>query len=281
MERFLFWWNHLPLHIDPVFFQIGGIQIRYYGLMYFFSFLVVYLLLLYRVKKDKVAYPKEMVEDYVTWAVIGILLGSRLGYVLFYNLEYFLAHPSEIFLPVRFSGGSAEYIGISGMSYHGGLIGGMIATVLFCRRRKAGVWRFFDFVVSAAPLGYTFGRIGNFLNGELYGRVTALPWGMYFPTAQTFELRHPSQLYEAFFEGIILFIIVWNLRNRKIFDGFLLSLYLIGYGTVRFFIEYVRQPDEQLGFIIGPLTMGQILCSIMVFVGALALIRNVKIPATK
>ena len=129
-------------------------------------------------------------------------------------------------------------------------------------------------LIPAIPLGYTFGRIGNFINGELYGRVTTVPWAMYFPLDDTHQLRHPSQLYEAFFEGIILFIILWTLRKIKIFDGFLSALYLIGYGMIRFFIEFLREPDPQLGLVIGPLTMGQILSLVMIGCGITVLLIN-------
>ena len=150
------------------------------------------------------------------------------------------------------------------MSYHGGLIGVLLGSILFCYRRKINFWNFADLMIPAIPLGYTFGRIGNFINGELYGRVTTVPWGMYFPLDATGQLRHPSQLYEAFFEGIFLFAVLWGIRKKSLFNGFLLSLYLIGYGLVRFFIEFVRKPDFQLGFITGPFTMGQILCFAMI-----------------
>ncbi|GBE05669.1 prolipoprotein diacylglyceryl transferase [bacterium BMS3Abin10] len=164
------------------------------------------------------------------------------------------------------------------MSYHGGLIAVIIATMIFCKKNKISFWRFTDLLISAIPLGYMFGRIGNFLNGELYGRVTTAAWGMYFPLDATGRLRHPSQLYEAFFEGIFLFAILWNLRKRSAFNGYLSSLYLIGYGLVRFFIEFVREPDVQLGFVLGPLSMGQVLCFFMILAGmAIFLVkRNIK-----
>ena len=164
MDSFWQWWQHLPERIDPVFFQLGSVQIRYYGLMYFTSFLVAYTLLLYRAKKEKGPFTKNIVEDYATWAIIGVLLGSRLGYVLFYNLGYFWEHPLEIFLPFQTSAEGFQYTGISGMSYHGGLIGVTVATIWFCRKMKLNVLGFGDFLVSAVPLGYMFGRIGNFLN---------------------------------------------------------------------------------------------------------------------
>ena len=147
----------------------------------------------------------------------------------------------------------------------------IFATIIFCRRNKINLWKFTDLIVPAIPLGYTFGRIGNFINGELYGRATNSFLGMYFPLDPTGQLRHPSQLYEAFFEGVFLFVIFWSLRKNKRFSGLLFPLYLIGYGMVRFFVEFFRQPDVQLGFIFAWLTMGQILCLIMMLVGLILL----------
>ena len=167
-----------------------------------------------------------------------------------------------------------HYVGISGMSYHGGVIGVILVSIFFCQKYRINFWRFADLLCPAIPLGYTFGRLGNFINGELYGRVTTVPWGMYFPLDPTHQLRHPSQLYEAFFEGIFLFIILWSLRKRKFFGGFLFCLYLIGYGLVRFFIEFVRKPDSQLEFIFGPFTMGQILCACMILGGTLIMMNR-------
>ncbi len=241
-------------------------EVRWYGLMYVVAFSVVYYLALYRIKTEKFAYAKEVIADFMFWAIIGILVGGRLGYVLFYNLPVFLSDPLRIVLPFTLSGGF-QYTGIFGMSYHGGAIGLLLATLLFCRRRKLNFWQVVDFFCPIIPLGYTFGRLGNFINGELWGRVTSMPWGMYFPLDSTNQLRHPSQLYEAFFEGIVLFVILWNLRKKSRFDGFLLSAYLIGYGAIRFFIEFFREPDPQLGFIAGPFTMGQVLCFVMILGG--------------
>ncbi|MEE8330056.1 MAG: prolipoprotein diacylglyceryl transferase [Thermodesulfovibrionia bacterium] len=263
LNKFIGFWNHLPEHINPVFFQIGQFQVRYYGLMYIVVFSVVYLLVLHRIKNEGYTYSKDMIQNYFVWAVLGVMIGGRLGYVLFYNFNYYIAHPIEIISPVSFEGG-VHYTGIGGMSYHGGLIGVLFANILFCYKNKINFWHFADLLIPAIPLGYTFGRLGNFINGELYGRVTTMPWGMYFPMDPARQLRHPSQLYEAFFEGVFLFFILWNVRKKKMFDGFLLSLYLIGYGLVRFFIEFVRKPDIQLGFILGPFTMGQVLCFLMI-----------------
>lgn len=260
-------WQHLPFHINPNLLEIGSFQLRYYSLMYLVAFGLVYLLVSYRIRKENYGFTTETIQDYFIWAILGVILGGRLGYVLFYNFGYYMAHPLEIFLPFEFSNG-IRFTGISGMSYHGGLIGFLAATVLFCRKAKIPFWRFIDLLIPVIPLGYTFGRIGNFINGELYGRATDVPWGMYFPADQAGLLRHPSQLYEAFFEGIVLFALLWLLRGKRPFEGFLAALYLIGYGAVRFFIEFVREPDAQLGFVLGPFSMGQMLCFIMIISGA-------------
>jgi len=259
-------WNQIPQHIDPALFTIGAFQIRYYGLMYLVAFFITYVLVIYRIKDEGHAYTKETIQDTFVWTIIGLLVGARLGYILFYNFGYYLSNPLMIIFPFDLTDGF-RYVGISGMSYHGGAIGVVVAGILFCRRRSIKFWHFADLFVAALPLGYTFGRIGNFLNGELFGRVTAMPWGMYFPTDPTHQLRHPSQLYEALFEGIFLFIILWTIRKRGRFDGFLVSLYLIGYGLVRFIIEFFRDPDPQLGFVLGGMTMGQILCLAMILLG--------------
>ncbi len=155
------------------------------------------------------------------------------------------------------------------MSYHGALIAIIIASVFFCRKHKLNFWLLSDLLSPAVPLGYTFGRLGNFINGELYGRVTSVAWGMYFPLDPTHQLRHPSQLYEALFEGVFLFIILWSLRKKVWASGRLFSLYLFGYGGIRFCLEFFRQPDPQLGFVFGPFTMGQILCFAMILSGVL------------
>ena len=233
--------------------------------MFLLPFLVVYFIAVYRIKSENLNYTKQMVRDCSLWAILGCIIGGRLGYVLFYNFKYFLTNPFKMFLPVNISSGNYE--GLSGLSYHGGLIGILLAGVIICYINKIGFWHFSDTIVLGIPLGYTIGRFGNFINGELYGRVTTLPWGMYFPLDPTHQLRHPSQLYEAFFEGLLLFVILWNLRKKKCFDGFILSLYIIGYGTVRFFVEYVREPDAHLGLVFGCFTMGQILCLCMIVSG--------------
>jgi phosphatidylglycerol:prolipoprotein diacylglycerol transferase len=260
-------WQHLPEHISPIIFEIGSFQVRYYGLMYLVAFTLTYILVTYRIKNEKYNYSFEIIQDFFMWAIIGLILGARLGYVFFYNFDYFIKNPLEIILPFEFAHGM-RYVGISGMSYHGGAIGVLISGFIFCRKHRIPFWRFADLFCPAIPLGYTFGRIGNFINGELYGRVTSVPWGMYFPLDYTHQLRHPSQLYEAFFEGIFLFIVLWSIRKKNLFDGFLFAMYLIGYGTVRFIIEYFREPDPLNGLILGIFSMGQVLCILMIIVGA-------------
>jgi phosphatidylglycerol:prolipoprotein diacylglycerol transferase len=260
-------WNHIPEHISPVIFQIGQFQIRYYGLMYILSFSVVYLLMLYRIGREPFHFTRDTVQDFIVWLILGLMLGARLGYVFIYNFRYYMDNPVEILLPFSLSGGF-HFTGLAGMSYHGGLTGMVIVTIYFCRRKGISFWRITDLIIPAIPLAYTFGRIGNFINGELYGKVTSRSWGMYFPLDPTGQLRHPSQLYEAFFEGIFLFAVLWSIRKRTALKGHFLALYLMGYGLVRFFIEFVREPDPQIGYIAGFLTMGQVLCAMMMAGGA-------------
>ncbi|MDP1990584.1 MAG: prolipoprotein diacylglyceryl transferase [Syntrophales bacterium] len=268
MQDLIMAWRTLPAQISPTLIEIGSFQLRYYSLMYLAAFACTYFLVMYRIKREGYPYTADQIQDYFVWAILGVILGGRLGYVLFYNLDYYLQHPLEILFPFEFSGGF-RFIGISGMSYHGGAIAILIASLIFCRRQKIDFWRFADLFCPAIPLGYTFGRIGNFINGELYGRATTAAWGMVFPLDPLHLLRHPSQLYEAFFEGIVLFAVLWLIRRKSPFDGALLAFYLIGYGAIRFFIEFFREPDVQLGLVLGPFTMGQLLCFLMIAVGAL------------
>ncbi len=267
INEFWHWWQHIPAHMDPVIFQIGSFRLQYYGLMYLVAFGLIYWLGLYRSRReDRFGITKEQVEALTTAMIIGVLIGGRLGYVFFYNPGYYLRHPLEIVLPFEFSGG-VRFTGISGMSYHGGLIGVIVAAIVYARKTGLDFWSICDLYAPVVPLGYTFGRIGNFINGELYGRVTDMPLGMYFPRAPSDQLRHPSQLYEAFFEGIFLFAVLWTLRNRIRTRGAMLAFYLIGYGTVRFFIEFFREPDEHLQFVFLSFSMGQVLCFLMIIAG--------------
>jgi phosphatidylglycerol:prolipoprotein diacylglycerol transferase len=279
MVEFWDWWQHLPQNISPVIFEIGWFKLQYYGLMYIVAFSITFFLVLYRVRhEDRFEITTDQVKDLSTYIILGLIIGARLGYVVFYNFSYYLKHPLEIILPFSFSDGIA-FTGISGMSYHGGLIGVIVAGWLYVRKAKLNWWDAVDLYAPVIPLGYTFGRLGNFINGELYGRVTTASIGMYFPLAPTRELRHPSQLYEAFFEGIFLFVILWSIRKIKTPTGATLALYLIGYGLVRFCIEYFRQPDDHLGFVFLSFSMGQILCALMIAAGVglyVYLLRQVK-----
>ena len=277
MKTFFSYWRHIPEYINPVAFKIGAIQVHYYGLMYLVAFLVVYLLVLYRLRTENIRFKKDDISNYFSWLIISVLVGGRLGYVLFYNLFYYLRNPLEVILPFDIKNGF-QYMGLYGMSYHGALIAIIIATVIFCRRYKLNFWGLADLLVPAVPLGYTLGRLGNFINGELYGRVTKMSWGMYFPLDPTHQLRHPSQLYEALFEGVFLFIILWTLRKRIKRAGVLFSFYLVGYGTVRFLLELFRQPDPQLGFVLDQLTMGQILCLTMILFGLIIFWQRISSP---
>jgi phosphatidylglycerol:prolipoprotein diacylglycerol transferase len=275
----LTFWQSLPARMDPVIFSIGAFRVQWYGVMYLIAFAVTYFLARYRTRTEPARfgrYDADFLQNMMTWAFFGVLAGGRLGYVLFYNLGYYVRHPLEVIIPFRSGAHGMEFTGISGMSYHGGLIGCALACWWFCRRQrgkggreKSDFWNLADLFFPAIPLGYTFGRIANFINGELWGRVTASPVGMYFPAAPGGLPRHPSQLYEAFFEGIALFVLLWALRRRGFAKGSFLGLYLIGYGVFRFFIEYFREPDAQLGlYWFGMFSQGQALCLGMILAGA-------------
>jgi phosphatidylglycerol:prolipoprotein diacylglycerol transferase len=266
MNTFWQWWQHIPEKMDPVIFEIGGFKLQYYGLMYLVAFGVTYALAKYRIKNENHwDLSEEHLQGLLTSMIIGLVIGARLGYVVFYNLEYYLQHPLEVILPVSFKNGF-HFTGISGMSYHGGLICTIVGAWWYVRKNNMNFRKITDLLSPCIPIAYTFGRIGNFINGELWGRSTTVPWGMYFPTGGP-TLRHPSQLYEAFGEGIILFAVIWPLRNKVRTCGTMLPIYLFGYGIIRFIIEYFRQPDEHLGFILLNFSMGQLLCAAMMLTG--------------
>jgi phosphatidylglycerol:prolipoprotein diacylglycerol transferase len=276
MDSFWYWWQQLPSKMDPVIFAIGPFKLQYYGLMYLVAFGITYVMVRHRVAREpRFGVPLELVQGLLTAMIVGLILGARLGYVIFYNPAYYLSHPLEIFLPFDFSN-TMRFTGISGMSYHGGLIGVILAALYFTRRNRLSFLEMADLFIPGIPLGYTFGRLGNFINGELYGRITTAKIGMYFPQAGGNALRHPSRLYEALFEGIFLFILLWSLRRRVSLPGAMLGIYLMGYGTVRFFIEFARQPDDHLGFVWLSFSMGQMLCAAMVLGGAGILVWLVK-----
>lgn len=270
-NSFLTFWQHLPSRMDPVIFSIGSFHVQWYGMMYLAAFGITYSLARFRIRREGgFSIDTETLSGLMTAMILGVLVGGRLGYVLFYNLPYYLRQPLEIILPFDISNGW-RFTGIAGMSFHGGLIGVVVAAFVFLRKHEVNFLSAADLIVPCAPLGYTFGRLGNFINGELYGRITEASIGMSFPSAPGSALRHPSQLYEAFFEGIVLWVILWFLKERIKLRGSMLALYLIGYGIFRFFIEYTREPDVQLGFVLFRFSMGQILCFLMILAGGVFL----------
>lgn len=242
--------------IDPALVKIGPLQIRWYGLMYVLGFIASYFLVQYQIKKNQNTILANHVENLNFTLMVSLILGGRLGYVLFYNLAYYLEHPAEIM---------ATWQG--GMSFHGALLGILIGGVWFCKTRELDFWKTADIYVVTIPIGLGLGRIGNFINAELYGRESNLPWAMIFPGGGP-NPRHPSQLYEFLLEGVLLFIILWRAKDKKQPTGFMLSFFLIGYGVFRSIVEIFRQPDIQVGFI-GIFTMGQILSMAMIGAGVL------------
>lgn len=255
----LYFYQHLPEHIDSIAFAIGNFKIYWYSLMYIVGFLVVYLLLKNRIDDE------SLILDFLIYSFIGLIIGARLGYFLFYDFGHFKISPLAIFSPFDSDG---KFVGISGMSYHGGLIGVIISSIIFSKSHKIGFFQWADFIIPAIPAGYFFGRLGNFLNGELYGKVTGCFWGMYFKVDSSGVLRHPTQLYEAFLEGILIFLILWPLRNKAKFPGQLLVLYLFSYGVIRFFVEFFREQERALtrGLTVGQwLSFLMILASIFMF----------------
>jgi len=251
---------HFVDNLNPVFVHLGPLQIRWYGVMYGLSFIIGYYLLCYLARKRGVPLDSDGVADLVLYLVMGVIVGGRLGYVLFYNLGYYLHHPAQIV---------AVWDG--GMSFHGGLIAVIVAGLLFSRKTKIPFWNLAELVVPVAPLGLFLGRLGNFINGELWGRPSNVPWAMIFPRAPLVHgkmvPRHPSQLYEAILEGLVLFTILWLLAQRPRPKGVIFGTFLALYGTFRCFVEFFRQPDPQLGYVGGVITMGQILSIPMILIG--------------
>ncbi len=282
--------------------------LRWYGLMYVFAFFTAYAVLKKQLKEgrlDSCNYKasEDDIFSFIATGIIFLLIGARVFSAFVYDTSGLYRHkPYLIFWPFNSRG---QFTGLAGMSYHGGVIGGILGMILWCIKNKKSFTKWSDAMVTAIPLGYTFGRLGNFLNGELYGRITTMPWGIVFPDAERFSSslewvqafaekiglplssalvnlpRHPSQLYEALFEGIVLFAILWLLRKHKKWDGMLGSVYLCGYGIFRFVIEYFREPDADLGFRIASdasapiytntsllnFSTGQILCFLMILGG--------------
>lgn len=257
------WWQHIPLMLDPVAFTIGFFSVYWYALWFLSGFLLVFFLALRSARRGGAPCSEERIPDMFLFLFFGALIGGRIGYVFFYNLEVFWSAPLTVFLPYDF--GRGVWVGISGMSYHGGLIGVALALFSFVRREKISFWKTADFAVLLAPVATFFGRMGNFFNVELYGRITEQPWGMVFPDAiPAGALRHPSTLYEAFFEGVILFVLLLLLRKKMPFPGAFVFLYTALYAILRFVGEMFRSPDPQLGFLLGALTLGQIFSLLMI-----------------
>ncbi len=253
-------------YINPNILEIGPIAIRWYSLAYIAGILFALFWLKKCNQKNKIMSQKAY-DDWLLWAVLSIIIGGRLGYVLFYNLPFFLSHPLEI---------AAIWHG--GMSFHGGLCGSIIGLWLFCKKYKIEFFKLTDVMAVATPFGIFFGRIANFINMELYGRATESDYGIIFPNAGDFP-RHPSQLYEAFLEGFLLFIILISLHKfTKIKDksGVLSGIFLAFYGLSRIIVENFREPDEQIGFIFNKITLGQLLSLPLILCGILIIIFSFK-----
>lgn len=246
--------------IDPIIVQLGPFALRWYGVMYLLGFLISFLVIRHLAAKRQLPLNRDGQSDLLFYCVLGVILGGRLGYVLFYNAGYYLQHPLQIFS-----------VWEGGMSFHGGLLGVVVAAVLFSWRRKLPVLLLGDILVTASALGLGLGRIGNFINGELWGRVTTVPWGMVFPAAGP-EPRHPSQLYEAILEGLVLFLILWWLHRRQAPHGVPFFSFFLLYGSFRFVIEFFRQPDAHLGFLWAGATMGQVLSLPMILAGVVGIL---------
>jgi phosphatidylglycerol:prolipoprotein diacylglycerol transferase len=244
--------------IDPVAIEIGPIVIRWYALAYLVGLVAGWLYARALAKLPPRAVRPIDVDDFLTWATLGVVLGGRFGYVMFYKPGYYLAHPLE-----------ALAIWHGGMSFHGGLLGVIVAGVVYCRFRKLPTLAFADLIFAVAPIGLCLGRIANFINGELPGRVASVPWAMVFPGYGPLP-RHPSQLYQAALEGLALLIILGVLvaqRPIRCRPGLLSGAFLVGYGIFRMIGELFREPDAHLGFILGGVTMGQLLCLPMLAIG--------------
>ena len=243
-------------NFDPVAFQVFSFEIRWYSLSYIFGIIFGWIYCNKILIKDPKI--KDLFSDYISYLIIGIVVGGRLGYVFFYNFNYYLNNPVEIIM-----------IWSGGMSFHGALIGIIFVTIFFSKNKNINSFYFLDLVAVTAPVGIFLGRVANFINSELYGKETTLPWGVKFEKIDE-TYRHPSQLYEAFFEGLLLFIILIYFRKSSSAKnpGFISGIFLIFYSTFRFLIEFLRIPDEQLGYVLFSFSMGQILCLVFFIFGS-------------
>jgi len=251
---------------DPIAISIGPLAVHWYGLMYLVGFGLVYLLGRWRISKGNTTdfTPRDL-EDLIFYSVLGVILGGRLGYVLFYKWDYYLSHPLEIF-----------YIWEGGMAFHGGLIGVIVVMLLYARKKGLSFFTVSDFLAPLIPLGLAAGRLGNFINGELWGRPSDVPWAMVFPQSGSELARHPSQLYQLGMEGIALFIILWWFSSKPRPTGQVSGLFLIGYGVFRFIAEYTREPDAFLGLLAAGLSMGQWLSIPMIIAGIVLFVFSAK-----
>lgn len=237
-------YRQLPATLDPVAFSLGALEVRWYSLMYLVGILTVWGMLQWRWRKGEFTeggyLPKDWITTLLSVCFLGLLAGARIGYVLLYDPRYFWQDPWAAFSPLDPATG--QFVGIYGLSYFGGLAGAIVAFWLCVRRWRVGFWQLADFLIVAVPAGYFWGRIGNFLNGELYGIPTDRLWGMYFPADGFGLLRHPNQIYEALGEGLLLFLVLWLARRQLKTPGSLVALYLSGYGLIRYFLEFWRDP---------------------------------------
>jgi phosphatidylglycerol:prolipoprotein diacylglycerol transferase len=247
-------------NIDPVFLRIGPVQLRWYGLMYMLGFIIGFFVLRRFAKYRKLNISTDDLYDLLFYLILGVMIGGRLGYVLFYDLSSYIRAPLSIFA-----------IWQGGMSFHGGFVGCVIAAYWITRKKGWNFWEIADLVCVAFPIGLGLGRIGNFINGELFGRPSTLPWAMVFPEGGSTP-RHPSQLYEALLEGVVLFFILRWLYRKNFYRGTVFWALIAFYGLFRFLVEFVREPDAQLGLDLGPFTRGQELTFPMLVIGATMMI---------
>jgi phosphatidylglycerol---prolipoprotein diacylglyceryl transferase len=252
-------------HIDPVAVRLGPVAIHWYGLTYLAAFGLFMFLALRRLRHEPFAsvrgpgaWTRKDVEDMLFLGVLGVVVGGRLGYCLFYKPDYYLAHPLEVF-----------YVWLGGMSFHGGMLGVILSQVWFAYSRGKPFWQVMDFIAPCVPPGLAAGRVGNFINGELWGRPAdaSLPWAMIFPQSGSMVPRHPSQVYQFLLEGLLLFVVLWLYARKERKPGQVAAVFLIGYGVLRFTAEYFREPDSFLGLLSLGLSMGQWLCIPMIVFG--------------
>lgn len=254
---------HHP-QFDPIALQIGPLAIHWYGLMYLLGFALVWLLGNHRIKQGRAPFEKKALEDLIFYCVLGVVVGGRLGYAFFYQPDYYLQPKHWLHI---------LYVWEGGMAFHGGLLGVIAVLAWFSRSRQLPFLAVSDFLAPLIPLGLAAGRLGNFINGELWGRPTDLPWGMVFPQAMDGVARHPSQLYQMGLEGVSLFITLWLFSSKDRPRGQVSGLFLMGYGVFRFMVEFSREPDAYLGLLWAQLSMGQLLSLPMILLGAIIFYR--------